>query len=127
MAPESPDLVEVGRITGLYGVRGWVRVASFTDPVTNLLDYNPWYLERGGRRECFEVLEGKPHGAGLVVHLERCPQREDAAALVGAGVAIPRAALPALEEGEYYWADLLGLRPSSFLWSLREHPALRRE
>lgn len=95
----------VGRIIGLYGVRGWVRVFSETAPMENILGLSPW-LVAGQRRE---VLDGRRHGKGLVARLAGCEDRDQAAALVGAAIAIRRAQLPPPEPDEFYWADLEGL------------------
>ena len=104
------QLVVVGRISGIYGVRGWVRVQSFTAPVENLFDYGHWHLRRPQGWQPIEVLEAKPHGKGFVAELEGLDDREEARALIGAEIAVPRAELPPAEPGEYYWSDLEGLR-----------------
>ena len=102
------ELVAVGRITGAYGVRGWVRVASDTEPSTRILDYGPWQLRVGNEWIGFEVLEGRPQGRGLVVKLKGLDDRDAAAHLTGAQIAVIRSALPDLDPGNYYWADLEG-------------------
>ena len=101
--------VPLGRIGGPYGVRGWVRVTSGTEPPERILDYRPWLIERGGTWQPFEVLSGRLHGKGLVVQLAGCADRDQAATFAGAEIAIPRAALAELDADEYYWADLVGL------------------
>ena len=95
----------LGRIAGVYGVRGWVRVFSDTDPRDNILRYAPWLLNGTLHR----VLEGRKHGKGLVVRLEGCDDRDQAAALVGQAISIYRDQLPAPRPDEFYWADLEGL------------------
>jgi len=108
-APEDPDKVVVARIAGAYGVLGWVRIVSFTDPPDNVLQYRPWLLARpSGYREV-EVAEIRPHGAGFVARFRDVIDRGGAQALAGTLVAVPRSALPKPEESEYYWRDLLGL------------------
>ncbi len=101
--------VPLGRVGGPYGVRGWVRVSSGTEPPERILEYSPWLIERGGRWQPFEVLSGRPHGKGLVVQLAGCDDRDQAATFAGAEIAVPRSALAELEADEYYWADLVGL------------------
>ncbi len=101
-------LLPMGRITGAYGVRGWVRVASDTEPSTNILDYGPWQLRIGDEWVSYAVVEGRPHGQGLVVKLEGLDDRSAAAALAGAEIAVRRDALPAPDAREFYWADLVG-------------------
>jgi 16S rRNA processing protein RimM len=104
----QPRMVVLGRISGVYGIRGWVHVYSETDPIENVLGYRPWYLGKGG--QAFEPLEGKRHGKGLVARLAGCDDRDQAAALVGSEISVPRDRLPPPNADEFYWFDLEGLR-----------------
>lgn len=106
---EGPERLILGRITGLYGVRGWVKVYSYTDPRENILRYSPWQLGLGGRWREAEVQGGRVHGKGVIAKLEGCDDRDAAAGLMGAEIAIRREQLEPLEAGEFYWADLIGL------------------
>lgn len=109
--PKAPsDLVTVGRICGLYGVRGWVRVFSHTDPREGIVRYSPWYLRLGGEWREVRLAEGRRQGKGVVARLEGCEDRDQAARLMGAEIAVRRDQLPPLPPGEYYWTDLEGLR-----------------
>ncbi|MEM6640805.1 MAG: ribosome maturation factor RimM [Pseudomonadota bacterium] len=101
------DRVVVGRVAGVYGVRGWVRVQSYTQPIENLLDYGPWLLTLRGE---VTLAEGRAHGKGLIARLDGIDDRDAAGALVGQDISVARDALPATDEGEYYWNDLIGLR-----------------
>jgi 16S rRNA processing protein RimM len=101
--------VVLGRVSGLYGVRGWFRVHSETRPREGILDYSPWFLGRGGRWEERRLAAGRPLGKGVVASLEGCEDRDQAALLVGAPIAVRRSQLGAAAPGEYYWADLEGL------------------
>lgn len=103
-------LVVVGRIAGLYGVKGWVRVASFTNPGVNMLRYQPWLLETREGLEPYRLAGGRQHGRGLVVQFEGLADRELARRLIGATVSVEREQFPAAEPSEYYWADLLGMQ-----------------
>ena len=102
--------VAVGRITALYGVRGWVKIQSHTVPRENILHYQPWQVCRDGTCHPYTVAESRPHGKSLVVRLDGIGDRDAAAPLVGAKVCVRRDQFPAAEPGEYYWADLVGLR-----------------
>jgi 16S rRNA processing protein RimM len=102
--------VVAGRVAGAYGVNGWLRVVSFCDPPENLLQYSPWHLGGEGRWVLARLEAGRAHGKGVVAQVAGCGERDQAEALTGALVAVERRQLPALEEGEYYWADLVGLR-----------------
>lgn len=101
--------VVLGKVGGLYGVRGWVKLWSFTDPVENLLGYRELDLDLGDGWRTMRVAEGRRQGEALVVRFEGCVDRDQAAPLVGAEVAVGREKLPAAAAGEYYWADLVGL------------------
>lgn len=106
----SEDLITVGRISGLYGVKGWVKIFSHTEPRENILQYSPWRLKKGDGTWCpVEVEDGRAHGQGIVAKLRSCNAREQAAGLVGSDIAIHREQLAPREEGEYYWIDLIGL------------------
>jgi 16S rRNA processing protein RimM len=100
-------MLVMGRISGLHGVRGWVKVSSDTEPRENILTYTPWYL--GAAHRAHRLAEGRPHGKGLIVRLEGCEDRDRAAALVGQAIAVRRDQLPPPGADELYWADLEGM------------------
>ena len=110
MAEQGAEFVEMGRISGLFGVQGWVKVFSHTEPRENILNYSPWYLAIEGRWVPFEVRAGRRQGSTVVAHLSGCPDRDAAAKLLQHTIAVHRHQLPPASEGEYYWADLIGLR-----------------
>lgn len=111
MGAEDPQKVILGRINGLYGVKGWVKVYSDTQPRDNIVRYNPWYLRReGGEWQTMALAGGRAHGKGVVVRLAACEDRDSAAAWVGAQIAINQDQLQPLPEDEYYWSELVGLR-----------------
>ena len=109
LAATDPRGIVLGRISGLYGVRGWVRIFSYTEPREALLDYEEWLVGGPGAWTPVAVAEARTHGRTLVARLAGTEDRDAAAAWVGADVAVPRERLPATDEGEYYWADLEGL------------------
>ena len=105
------EWIELGRIGAPFGIKGWLHIESHTDPPQGLLGYREWTLRLvNGERLARRVAEGRPHGEGLVAHLEGVDDRGTAAALTGAVIEVERAALPRLAEREYYRADLVGLR-----------------
>ncbi|MGA7800465.1 MAG: ribosome maturation factor RimM [Gammaproteobacteria bacterium] len=110
MASGPKDRVVIGQISGLYGVRGWVRVYSYTTPRTAILDLQPWMVRCGERWDRWALAEGRGHGKGVVVRLDGIDDRDAAAGLIGADIAVRREQLPSLGPGEYYWTDLEGLR-----------------
>ncbi|MGN2246327.1 ribosome maturation factor RimM [Frateuria sp. GZRR35] len=102
--------VLVGRIVGLYGVQGWLKIESWTEPRTQIFKYQPWLLEKAPG-EVMEVggITGRPQGKGLICQLPGVDDRDAAAALVGLDIHVARELLPPPAKGEYYWVDLEGL------------------
>lgn len=102
--------VTLGRVSAAHGIRGWLKVQSDTSPRENIVRYTPWYLERHGRRDAWQVTAGRLQGKAVVAKLAGCDDRDRAEALVGALIVVTRAQLPATTApGEFYWADLVGL------------------
>lgn len=101
--------VIVGKISGLYGVRGGVKIFSYTRPKAQIFSYKPWLINRGGDWSTLTLKTGKVHGKGLIAFFEGVADRDGAISLVGLEIAIEREQLPPLPEGEYYWHDLMGL------------------
>lgn len=110
--PETADseLVVMGRVIGVYGVRGWVKVRSHTRDRAGILDYDRWLVRRADQWQEFGLAEGRVHGAGLVARLEGITERSAAATLVGADIAVRKSQLPAPEGGAYYWTQLEGMK-----------------
>lgn len=104
-------LLLMGRIVGVFGVEGWVKVESYAKPRENLGRYRPWRVE-GAKIAAFEVAKPKVavHGRGLIAKLDGVADRDAAAVLIGAEIKVPRGRLPRAAAGEYYWADLEGLK-----------------
>jgi 16S rRNA processing protein RimM len=103
-------MVIMGRVLAPYGVSGWIKVRAFSASPATLIERDRWWLavNDGTWRE-FTVSEARRHADTLLAHLEGLSRREDAAAWRGASIAVPRATLPELVDGEVYLADLIGL------------------
>jgi 16S rRNA processing protein RimM len=103
-------MVIMGRVASAFGIRGWVKVQPFSEFVDSLLDYKTWYLghENGPWRKV-EVAQAETHDKTLAVQFPDCPDRNAAEKLKGLLIAVPRSSLPEQIEGEYYWADLIGM------------------
>ncbi|MBN7796036.1 ribosome maturation factor RimM [Parahaliea mediterranea] len=103
------ELLTVGKITGCYGIKGWVKVHSYTDPQENFLKYGGWVIRRREGPGPIDFDAGKRHGKGLVAHIRGVDDRTTAESYQGLEVAVPAGSLPALEEGDFYWHQLEGL------------------
>lgn len=108
--PESSEWLTVGKITGCYGLQGWVKIHSYTEPGENFLTFGQWRIRRRGVVEPIEFDRGRRHGKGLVAHIAGVDDRTLAEAYQGLEVLAPQESLPRLEEGDYYWHQLQGLR-----------------
>ena len=104
------DPVILGRISGPYGVKGWVRVFSYTEPREALLGYRRWLLRTAGGWMEQTVAEGRKQGKSLVARLQGTEDRDAAAKWIGSDIAVERGSLPPAGHGEFYWADLEGLQ-----------------
>jgi 16S rRNA processing protein RimM len=102
--------VTVGRVTGVFGTRGWVKVLSHTRPRDNLMSYTPWFLRVDGEWRPCKLNESRHHHGVIIASLEGVTEREQARALVRSDIAVLRSELPPLGTGEYYWSELIGLR-----------------
>ena len=104
----------VGKISGVYGVKGWVKVHSDTEPREGITEYSPWYLQQGshgkGEWRKVRVEQGRRHAKTVIAKLEHVDDRDAAMLLTGAVIAIDAEQLPALGKDEFYWRDLVGLR-----------------
>jgi 16S rRNA processing protein RimM len=101
--------VLLGRIVGVFGVEGWVKLHSFTEPRENIFRYKPWTLRGPAGESTVDKPQGRAQGKGVVARLCGVDDRDAAAALVGTEIWVPREALPKPRKGEYYWADLEGM------------------
>ncbi|WP_341303581.1 ribosome maturation factor RimM [Pseudomonas sp. TMP25] len=106
----TDDLMVVGKIYSVHGVRGEVKVYSFTDPVANLLQYKSWTLRREGSVKQVELVSGRGNDKFLVAKLKGLDDREEARLLAGFEICVPRNLFPELTSGEYYWYQLEGLK-----------------
>lgn len=109
MASDPGGKIVVGRIDGPYGIKGWVKVFSYTDPIEHILEYSPWFVTRRGETQEIVLADGKKQGRGLVALPKGFEDRSQAELLGGAEIWIDKAQLPDLEQGEYYWHELEGL------------------
>jgi 16S rRNA processing protein RimM len=105
----NQDLINVGKISGVFGVKGWVKVFSYTEPRENILSYKHWLLKKGSQDNSVKVISGQLQGKNVVAQIEGVTDRDLALLLMGWEVYITHEQLPTLAKGEYYWTDLIGL------------------
>ncbi len=108
MSGAPRKLVTLGRVNGLLGVKGWLKIYSYTDPRDSIVGFSTWVLRTGNDEQTVELEDGRKHGRTVVVKLKAIDDRDQAEALVGADIAVERDALVPCDPGEYYWTDLEG-------------------
>lgn len=105
----NTNYIIMGRFGSVYGVKGWIRVHSYTDPITNLLDYPHWFVEHTKQWQPLNIEASKTHGDGLIIKLSDIDDRDEVRRYTNDYIAIPKQDLPKLEPGEYYYHDLIEL------------------
>lgn len=103
------ELISVGEISGVFGIKGWVKIFSLTEPRENILSYSPWVIRKGNESRVVKLVTGKRQGKTVVASIEGVSDRDNAATFCGWEILIKKNQLPKPEKGEYYWADLVGL------------------
>lgn len=107
-ALQHPSLV-VGRIGSVYGVRGWLKIYSYTDPKENIFNYQPWHININDTWQELRIKQSRRHGSGLVAQFFGCEEREYAKQFTNTTLYVYREQLSPLVGNEYYWTDLQGL------------------
>lgn len=103
-------LLHVGKVSGVFGIKGWVKVFSFTGYREDILRYSPWLLKKNGATKTVEVMTGQLQNQLVVAQIKGVDDRNAAEALMGWEIFINSNQLPTAKQGEYYWSDLIGLQ-----------------
>ena len=103
------ETVVVGQLGAVYGVKGWIKVQSYTDDPEAIFEYSPWQIIKQGKTQPVQVEEWRRHNKGLIAKLAGVQDREQAHLLTGAEIVISAALLPELPKDEFYWRDLIGM------------------
>lgn len=103
------DYVIIGKIGATYGIKGWLKITTFTQVADSVLDYTPWYLQENNTWRPMEVQDGRRHGKTIIAKLKGYDTPEAARLLTGRNIAVQRSQLAVLKQHEYYWSDLIGL------------------
>ena len=109
LATDNHSYVILGRITGLYGVHGGVKIHSYTRPREQIFFYHPWYLRLDSRWMESPARREQSDGRGMIAVIAGVDDRDAAGALLGSDIAVRRDQLPELRQGEFYQVDLIGL------------------
>jgi len=108
MGGDSSALIELGIVGAPFGVRGWVKLRSYTEPPDRLLEHRSLQLRLGGAWRAYQVEASGRSGGQLTVKLMGVEDRDEAQALRGAPIGVPRSELPARGAKDFYRADLIG-------------------
>ena len=101
--------VFVGKISSPHGIKGWVKVISYTDPLENILSYKEWFIINEGGKKIFAIEDFRIQGKKINVKLDGIDDRDSAEDLKNKEILVSRIELPKLEKNTYYWNDLLDL------------------
>ncbi|MEE9309798.1 MAG: ribosome maturation factor RimM [Cocleimonas sp.] len=110
-AERSLQYILLGEISGVSGLKGWVKVFSHTSPRLQITEYKQWFLQKKGddQWEAVTLKGGKTQGKNIIASIDGVQYRDQAEALIGSTIAVSSDQLEKLSEGEYYWKDLIGL------------------
>lgn len=109
MTKSTDEYITVGKVGAPYGIKGYLKIHSFTEWVGTIFEYTPWYLKNENGWQSIKVTDGREHGKGIIAKFEGLNTPESARALTGKIIGIKRSQLPQLQKDEYYWSDLEGL------------------
>ena len=113
MSASKQKWVTLGRVSGVFGVKGWLKVQSYTRPRDNIARFGTWTLRMNGVDRAFGVEDGHSHAGSVVAKLQGIDDRDRARDCVGADIVVEREQLPATRADEFYWTDLEGLEVRS--------------
>jgi 16S rRNA processing protein RimM len=102
-------IVVLGKIAGTFGVKGWLKVSSYTEPAGNILDYEVLQIASAAGWSEIRIEEGRETNKGVIAKFEGIDTPEVGRLRVGAELAVWRSEMPPPEPGEFYWSDLEGL------------------
>ncbi len=106
---DMSEKILLGKVGAVYGIKGWVKVHSFTEDPQAIFDYSPWSLKLGGKEQSAEIVDWRKHNNGLIAKLADVEDRDQAQSLVHSEIFVDESLLPELPEGEFYWRDLIGM------------------
>ncbi|WP_409311141.1 ribosome maturation factor RimM [Pectobacterium sp. B1J-3] len=109
LGPKAPvNPIVLGKMGSTYGIRGWLRVFSSTEDAESIFDYQPWFIQTKGGWQFVEIESWKHHNQDLIIKVKDVDDRDAANLLTNCEIIVDSAQLPELDEGDYYWKDLIG-------------------
>ncbi len=99
----------VGKINGLFGTQGWVKVFSHTHPRKNILSYQPWHIKINNQWQTLEAKRSREQGKTIIAQIANINDSDQARSLIGINIYIDKSQLPKLPKEQHYWEDLIGL------------------
>ena len=106
---EDDKKIYLGKITGVHGIKGWLKIQSFSSPPENILNYPSWIINNKGEEDYYSIEQGRKQNNKIVAKLEKIDDRNTAESLINSKIQILRSDLPKLSNENYYWSDLVGL------------------
>jgi len=104
------DYVLLGNVSGIHGLKGWLKIFSHTSPRLKITGYSQWFLKKPSEDwKAYKVLNGREQGKNIIAQLEGISERNQVEALIGSEIAVLAEQLEALSDGKYYWKDLVGV------------------
>lgn len=103
------EQIILGKVGAVYGIKGWLKIHSFTDDPQAIFDYSPWVITLGGKKQTVTVTEWRKHSSSLIAKFADINDRTDAQLRTGAEIVVESDVLPELPDGEFYWRDLIGM------------------
>jgi len=103
------NLITLGKVGSVYGIKGWLKIHSFTENAEDIFDYSPWSLKLGGKTQSVTVTDWRKHNNGLIAKFDGIDDRDIAQGVVSHEITVDESVLPELPEGEFYWRDLIGM------------------
>jgi len=105
----SQDSIVVGKLGAPHGIKGWLKVHSFTDDPEGIFNFSPWLISQQGKAETFEVIDWRRSGKGFIAKLANINDRDEAMAYTHGEITVVESQIPELPQGEFYWRDLIGM------------------
>ena len=105
---QNDKTINIGKVIGLHGVKGWLKILSFSSPPENIFNYKSLIISNKYINQIFHIEDSRKQGKKILIKLDNIDDRTSAESLKESDIYIQRSDLPQLSEDTYYWEDLLG-------------------